>query len=95
MVNDERLHAQAELRRLTAVERALQREASEAALPIESETPIARLLLAEAQEVGLARAEPIDSSGELIGVLRQSVAGNDIDESLDADASSGDAVYVA
>lgn len=89
VVNDERLHAQAELRRLTAVERALQREASEAVLPIESETPIARLLLAEAQDVGLVRAVPIESSDELIGVLRRSAAGDDADESLDEDASSG------
>ncbi len=89
VVSDDRLRKQSELRRLTGVERGLRKELNELALSLDVETPTARLLLAEAQNVGLVGARGYDSVEDVNSALNAALQSEGLDGDLSDDASVG------
>jgi uncharacterized small protein (DUF1192 family) len=89
VISDDRLRKQSELRRLTNLERGLQKEIDELSLSLDVETPTARLLLAEAQDVGLISARTYESLEDLHNALSSALSTDASDGGLVEDVSIG------
>jgi len=89
VVSDDRLRKQSELRRLTSVERGLQKELTDLVLPLDVETSMARLLIAEAQDVGLIETTAFATAEDVKLALRRALSNELDDADFDVDTSAG------